>query len=48
MRRAFGVLDTGGRIRTGILRMDSSLLFQLSYSGVVPQMYADSHRVASR
>ena len=35
-RRAFAVLDPGGRTRTGILRMDSSLLFQLSYSGVVP------------
>jgi hypothetical protein len=35
--RAFAVLDPGGRIRTGILRMDSSLLSQLSYSGVVPR-----------
>lgn len=47
-RRAFAVLDPGGRIRTGIPRMDSSLLFQLSYSGVVPQVYAAPSRGASR
>ena len=30
------VLGPGGRIRTGICRRDSSLLYQLSYPGSVP------------
>ncbi len=32
------VLDPEGRIRTGILPMDSRSLYQLSYLGVVFQM----------
>ena len=41
LARAFGVLDPGGRTRTGTTRMDSPVLYQLSYPGVVPKVYAD-------
>jgi hypothetical protein len=47
MRRAFGVLDPGGRTRTGITRMDSPVLYQLSYPGVVPEVYVEHPSVAS-
>ena len=40
------VLDPEGRIRTGICLMDSQLLYQLSYLGVVPQMYRRNRRGA--
>jgi hypothetical protein len=33
LARAFGVLDPGGRTRTGTTRMDSPVLYQLSYPG---------------
>jgi hypothetical protein len=39
LARAFGVLDTGGRTRTGTTRMDSPVLYQLSYPGVVSEVY---------
>src|SRR5438128_1299173 len=34
-RRAFAVLDPGGRSRTGISPMDSGMLYPLSYPGAV-------------
>jgi hypothetical protein len=40
LARAFGVLDPGGRTRTGTTRMDSPVLYQLSYPGVVTKVYA--------
>jgi hypothetical protein len=41
LARAFGVLGPGGRTRTGTTRMDSPVLYQLSYPGVVPKVYVD-------
>ena len=38
LRRAFGVLDPEGRIRTGISSLDRRSLYQLSYFGVVAKM----------
>ena len=38
-RRAFGVLDPEGRSRTGISPLDRRSLYQLSYLGVVPEVY---------
>lgn len=35
-------------MRTSILRMDSSLLYQLSYPGVVPEVYVGAEPIASR
>jgi hypothetical protein len=37
-RRAFGVLDPGGRIRTGTSALDRRVLYLLSYPGVVPHV----------
>ena len=42
LARAFGVLDPGGRTRTGTTRMDSPVLYQLSYPGVVTELYGES------
>src|SRR5262245_24693310 len=38
------VLDPGGRIRTGILLMDSEFLYHLRYPGVVRRCVATAHR----
>jgi hypothetical protein len=37
-RRAFGVLDPGGRIRTGTSALDRRVLYLLSYPGVVAHL----------
>ena len=41
-KRAFDLLDPGGRTRTGTTRMDSPALYQLSYPGVVSEVYGES------
>jgi hypothetical protein len=47
LRRAFGVLDPEGRIRTGISPLDRRSLYQMSYFAVVPEVWRD-HDVAAR
>ena len=36
--RASGVLDPGGRIRTGTSALDRRVLYLLSYPGAVPRV----------